>query len=196
MKRFRPGLFNGIAAVSLVLCVATTALWATSYITSDSFVLCKSRQYSILSNRGFVAVICSTHYVVPFPSGPPFPASERDSYSSTWRISCEIGDSYTDLSNPNFPGLRVGKWSRWGEADLGLEGVESGYQAIAPYWMVTLGLGFVPALWLGQSWRQRGELYHGCCTVCGYDLRATPDRCPECGKAVGKWNGGTRLDKI
>jgi hypothetical protein len=55
-----------------------------------------------------------------------------------------------------------------------------------PYWLVMLvSAGGPAAWWLGRRRRrQRVELERaGRCVGCGYDLRATPERCPECGLA-------------
>jgi hypothetical protein len=54
------------------------------------------------------------------------------------------------------------------------------------YWSVSLGfltlvLVTPTIVVLVRSARRKRRLKIGCCTVCGYDLRATPDRCPECG---------------
>jgi hypothetical protein len=50
-----------------------------------------------------------------------------------------------------------------------------------------------PALWIGmvviQKLITRSSPRHGVCTTCGYDLRATPNRCPECGIVPEKANG-------
>jgi hypothetical protein len=51
-----------------------------------------------------------------------------------------------------------------------------------PYWVV-LALGaMLPGVWFGQ-WLKRARRSPGTCRACGYDLRATRDRCPECGAA-------------
>jgi hypothetical protein len=74
--------------------------------------------------------------------------------------------------------------------DLAGFGFAEGYtNRSIPQWDVFVTLGFpieliclALAAWIAL--RDVRARYHasGCCTACGYDLRATPDRCPECGK--------------
>jgi hypothetical protein len=53
-----------------------------------------------------------------------------------------------------------------------------------PYWVVIAAAGLWPAWYVprlvGEHRRRRREA-RGLCWRCGYDLRATPHRCPECG---------------
>jgi predicted amidophosphoribosyltransferase len=48
-------------------------------------------------------------------------------------------------------------------------------------WTLLIMTGPLPAFRVLRRWRGRRNLEPGACPACGYDLRATPERCPECG---------------
>jgi hypothetical protein len=85
------------------------------------------------------------------------------------------------------------KFSRTGFACLGFEyraggtpnapigAVPEFWFVTIPYWSLLLLTGVGPAWWLYRRRRREHRMRHGLCRNCGYDLRGTGDRCPECG---------------
>jgi len=56
-----------------------------------------------------------------------------------------------------------------------------------PAWLVLAALAALPSVWVAffrVSRLRRLRAESGLCIACGYDLRATPDRCPECGTPI------------
>jgi hypothetical protein len=52
---------------------------------------------------------------------------------------------------------------------------------LLPYWMVVAALVLAHARWVTSTLRAWRRSWHGWCVGCGYDLCASPGRCPECG---------------
>jgi hypothetical protein len=73
-------------------------------------------------------------------------------------------------------------WFRWSTTEQPMAPGVTFAQAVLriPHWFLLLLSGFLPTIWLIKFSSHRRKLV-GCCVKCGYDLRATPDRCPECG---------------
>jgi hypothetical protein len=55
------------------------------------------------------------------------------------------------------------------------------------FWILAAISAILPAMWCVRFHRRRLREAMGQCVVCGYDLRATPSQCPECG-TVSKLN--------
>ncbi len=73
----------------------------------------------------------------------------------------------------NFWGLQYWEFNNWFWIH---------YSAAVPLWYFGIpGLLLCAAKTIGYA-RKRRRLLHGYCSQCGYDLRASPERCPECGE--------------
>jgi hypothetical protein len=173
MKRSARILLNAITALSLILFVATVVLWVRSFWTVD-FLLWRSGGYASVSVsvcRGSLDVMRAESISGAFEHVRVAPHA----------AACPRWASAAGL-----------RWSAAGfafysEADVSpLEGGPGRksvpfHELLVPMWAIVAAGALLPSGWtLGRA-RRRHRSRRGKCPVCGYDLRATPDRCPECG---------------
>jgi hypothetical protein len=171
MKR---GLLNLVTLMSLLLCVAVCALWLRSYFVADVVVW-----RSVTAAGGFRSVggsiVCRR--VVSARDGQPLPAEPFGEWSSfAYRTASPAEQIMRLEAKWEAPGFSV--------VDANVANVRIRGVAVA-YWLLAALTAVAPAWRLGCFARLEHRRRPGVCAACGYDLRATPGRCPECGRPAG-----------
>jgi hypothetical protein len=190
----RRPLAAAAAVGSLVLCLAVCALWVRSYRLSDQLLwTAADGQGLVKSAKGHLVVHAYLdRNTTPIPRRP---ATKRE---ISYRRDEAFGPSI-DLAEILFlcadATARVAQWQHGGFAWQRRQSSRDVVAvAVAPFWSLAT-VTAVPALgWTLCRLRSRRRLADGLCPACGYDLRATPHRCPECGRRIDSPSPLSRTD--
>lgn len=194
-----------LTILSTLLCIFTAILCIRGRYARDGlWYSTDTMRYSIHSYRGRIWLW--TLSVAPNPSamvwGTPLRMStglQFDSVADTWyapymgKVRGKTISLETDFIEA------PGGWSGVSKQCLGFRYVRNdawlplaqlmwGYPTarsraiFIPHWAIIMLTALLPAIAVTRSIRNRKRKGH--CPNCGYDLRATPDRCPECGRVT------------
>jgi hypothetical protein len=169
MNRLRRWLFTPLIALYMLLCLTTATLWARGYFVWDqTYVWPNARPFYIpymwrLNIGNGMCMISWDPVLGPDHKTPPawhwrhrtFPPSNLPSL-----ITDRRGLLY--FYNVQWPG-------------------PFGANLHIPFHTLAFPLTIPLATWLWRIYKRRRRFPSGSCPNCGYDLRATPHRCPECG---------------
>jgi predicted Zn-ribbon and HTH transcriptional regulator len=192
-------LLNLLTTVSQLLCVVVVVLWVRSYSRMDEVAYSKppgglvERSTYLSSLGGRLMFQWRSHtYTPPHTWKPSYGESEGWSIGSTtlsheqmtfhiaaFKKQSHAG-SYFEFDRL---GLRL-ELSRYEDPSIADYGVTRTTLVHVPHWLAAAGFAVLPLAALMRRLRRRRRVLAGLCTRCGYDLRATPGRCPECGNAA------------
>ena len=189
-------ILNALTVLSMLLFLATALLWAacwrwpyavsTEVAEIPTALTWKSERVEqaawILSARG--AFCFRFHWKSGKPSVPLGPRS--------WSISpVERPKPYAELyDHPsvwNRLGFAFATFSPGGSFFYSSAGrAAHGCILQVPCWFLAALTALLPSRRLATRWRAARRRKAGLCPHCGYDLRASKDRCPECGTEISK----------
>jgi hypothetical protein len=175
MRRALRYMIHLITALSLTSFVVSVALWARSYRMHESFAWVQLKgSREMLTFRGRL-VFSHVEYI-------GMAENEELGFRHTAEAPAEI--LRLDES-PDEDDLLYRHWSRIGfGTEESLSGPRCWYALWCPTWFIAVLTGSAASSLGMISMRLRrrsARVLAGLCSRCGYDLRATPDRCPECG---------------
>jgi hypothetical protein len=167
-------MVGGATGVSVVLCVAAIVFWSRS--GREHADVAESRRFLVVSNDCQLLIVRQDLGV----------GAHED-----WRFyTLSFGwgnDTFCDylraLANRRIRFLGFGLLLDYPPPSVRrFELFPYKWCVAIPFWFITLSTAILPA-WRVIDWiRLRRRMLSGRCRACGYDLRATPERCPECGK--------------
>ena len=178
-------LLNLLTVLSLLVCAGLVALWARSCTTHDRVVRVSGDRWWMLDTAGgqFALQTVTDASYRRSPADWDWTQSSGSQQVGTqlfWNDSVRRDPNLRDPSRPP----RLGFW--WGTRDDPAypKGDWATTIVLGPIWPLAVPFAALPAAWAARHIRQRRRsrrAARGLCPRCGYDLRATPDRCPECG---------------
>lgn len=168
-----------LSAFSLLLFVATLATWVRSYWAYDDLEWDHSgpvnnvmmfRLYDVETNRGRLHLFFS-QWEIPEVEGlgafVPVFFREHHTGFKTYPAVTIIGEPF------------------WRQFSFAYERNVFSKHLTIPLWLPAVLFGIYPAALFYAAFkklRQQRRIASGLCSACGYDLRESRDRCPECGK--------------
>ncbi len=203
MRRVLGRTFTAFCAMSMVLFIAVSAMWVRASRSVDCVFHHTGGDTLVwgISNNATASIVVIKGWRDQAPVRWSAPHG-RAWYTHVPNLS---GQGFPDSpgARPRDRSVEGGAWTVWGVGNRSIAGwygdvaieqaingkpqtiVVPAWSVSAHYWVLAFLTGAPPAFWgfafIRRLTRSRQLCRIGLCPYCGYDLRATPDRCPECG---------------
>lgn len=183
-------LFIVVTCLSFVLGVATVVLWVRSALVAGELnhtTLDSGDRHATTIGvqwiNGHLCLFRQQDDVTFGPSVPFIAAGWHLVHIGSFQRFPPVRWWSTGYSHDRSPvGLTAFDYGRVTPLNL----IEEHWMFYAAFWEIVILTMVMPAIAIWYSVRRRRRRKLGCCVECGYDLRSTPDRCPECGTVPGK----------
>lgn len=179
-----------MSAVSMLLCAATVGIWVRSYYVTTSWTFHRHNQlWEMSSDNGRLRL--DNRPQIAFERRRLLEQMESVARSQTDYLSAMIDGARGEIGNVN--ATRGVEFSNtYATALTRLRQLQAAPATPASMHSVSdavvVAATLLPALFCLPRFLRARRHWHrrrrGLCPRCGYDLRASPERCPECGTPV------------